>query len=364
MAKQYFINQNIKNTKRVFPAQGRREYLRLDMNEGVLGLPQEFVDSVLGEITPEFLTIYPEPYRFLKKYSDFVNAPVESLMATNGTDMAIRYILETFGETGKDVVTVNPTFEMYRINCSILGLNHVPVSYESDFSISVNKIIETISDDTRLVVLVNPNNPIGNTYSESDARRVFDRAKCAGAIVVVDEAYHYFTDESLLHLAISGEYDNVIVLRTFSKLMSLAALRLGVVISNPEIIRYLKNGKLTFDVNSVALLFGERLLEHPEIIEDMIETEKTGKDCLLNWLCENDYEYIPCKGNYVLVKIKCDPHELTKRLEKDEKILVHDYGNPMLSEYIRISTADVESMKRVCAAIERVCGEKGDSHGK
>lgn len=364
MAKQFFVNQNIKNTKRIFPDQGRSEYLRLDMNEGVLGLPKEFVDSCLGEITPEFLTIYPEPDRFLKKYSKFINVPTESLLATNGTDMAIRYILETFGEPGKDVVTVNPTFEMYRINCSILGLNHVPVNYEMDFSISAEKIIENISDDTRVVVLINPNNPIGNTYSKTEARQIFDAAKSHGAIVIVDEAYHYFTKESLLSLSVSGEYDNVIVLRTFSKLMSLAALRLGVVISNPEIIRYLKNGKLTFDVNSVALLFGERLLDHPEIIEEMIETERIGKDYLLNWLCENDYEHISCKGNYVLVKTKCDPHELTKRLEKDEKILVHDYGNPMLSEYIRISTADVESMKKVCAAIERLRGEKGDSRGK
>lgn len=368
--KQYYINPNIKNTERVFPIQERAGYLRLDMNEGVIGLPKDFVDGVLSEITPEFLTTYPEPDRFLKKYSDFIGASIESLMATNGTDMAIRYILETFGEPGKDVVTVSPTFEMYRINCSILGLNHVPVEYDkicrlSDskfsesyldskelFQIDIDKVCSNITENTSIVVLINPNNPIGDTYSVKNARRIIEKATECGAIVLIDEAYHYFTDESLLSLL--EEYDNVIVMRTFSKLMSLAALRLGVVISNPGIIHYLKNGKLTFDVNSVALLFGERIIEHPEIIDEMIATERAGKEYLVNWLKENDYEYIPCKGNFVLVKTKTDPHKLTKWLEEEKNILVHDYGNPMLSEYIRISTADVENMQRVCEAMSGV----------
>lgn len=378
----YYINPYIKSTERIFPMQERAEYLRLDMNEGVGGLPKDFVDSVLSEITPEFLATYPEPDRFLKKYSQFIDMPTESLMAANGTDMAIRYILETFGEPGKDVVTVTPTFEMYRINCSILGLNHVPVPYEetvntcsskkvsdsregfseknnenvsysdnatSKFKINIDKVCEHITDNTRIVVLLNPNNPIGDTYSEAEARRIIESAIEHNAVVLIDEAYHYFTDESLLSLL--KEYDNVILMRTFSKMMSLAAVRLGVIISNPDIIHYLKNGKLTFEVNSVALLFGERLLEHPEILENLISEEKEGKAYLLNWLEENDYKYIPCKGNFVLIKTKTDPHKLTKYLEEEKKILVHDYGNNMLSDYIRISTADVESMKKVCEAL-------------
>lgn len=348
----YYVDPDIKETFRVFPEEDRDSYLRLDMNEGVLGLPETFVSETLKEVTPSFLTRYPEPSRFIRAYSEFINIPFDSITVTNGTDSAIRYILQTFGEKGKDVVTVSPTFEMYRVNCSILGFHHVPVSYEEDFNISVEKIVNAITSDTRIVVLINPNNPIGNTYTEVEARKVFDKAREVGAIVVVDEAYHYFTDESLLPLAMSGEYDNVIVMRTFSKLMSLAALRLGIIISNPEIIHYIKNGKLTFEVNSMALLFGERLLEHPEIIEELIETERQGKEHLISWLKENNYEYIPCKGNFILIKTKTDPHKLTAWLRDEKKILVHDYGNPLLSQYIRISTADIGSMMSLCRAME------------
>ena len=278
----YYVDEHIKNTVRVFPEQGRYGYHRYDMNENPEGLPKKFVDSVLQEITPEFLAIYPEPDRFLHKYADFIGAAYENVLTTNGSDMAIRYLLETFGEEGKEVVTVSPSFEMYWVNCSILGLKHVPVSYEPDLTIRIEKILEAIGENTRVVVLLNPNNPVGNVYTEEELERVIERAKEVGAVVIVDEAYHYFYDRTFLPYALNGE--NVIVLRTFSKLFSLAACRLGVIISNPEIIHYVKNARLTFDANSIALLFAERILERPDLIAALIRTEKEGKAWILKEL--------------------------------------------------------------------------------
>lgn len=167
-----YINPYVKGTVRVFPPQGRYGKFRYDMNENPEGLPKEFVDSVLKEITPEFLAIYPEPDRFLRKYAGFVGVKIENLMCTNGSDMAIRYLLETFGEVGKDVVTVAPSFEMYWVNCSILGYKHVPVAYEQDLTIKIDKIVAAITSDTRVVVLLNPNNPVGNVYTDEEFEAV------------------------------------------------------------------------------------------------------------------------------------------------------------------------------------------------
>ncbi len=100
-----YINPNIKKTDRVFPMQGRKNYLRLDMNENPTGLPTDFVNNVLKEVTPEFLSTYPEPEQFREKYAEYIGFKPKNIAVTNGTDMAIRYILETFGEPGKDVVT-------------------------------------------------------------------------------------------------------------------------------------------------------------------------------------------------------------------------------------------------------------------
>ena len=141
------VNSDIKNTFRVFPEQGRYGMHRFDMNENPEGLPMDFVNSVLQEITPEFLSIYPEPNKFIKKYADFLGVESENITVTNGSDMAIRYLLEVFGEKGKEVVTVAPSFEMYWVNCCILGYKHIPVAYEEDFTIKVEKILEAINDN-------------------------------------------------------------------------------------------------------------------------------------------------------------------------------------------------------------------------
>ena len=337
------VNEHIRNTYRIFPPQGRYGFHRYDMNENPEGLPKAFVDSVLSEITPEFLSIYPEPDRFLNKYADYIGVGRENLMATNGSDMAIRYLLETFGEVGKEVVTVAPSFEMYWVNCRILGYVHKPVSYEKDLTIDVRKIVQAITEDTRIVVLLNPNNPIGNVYSEEELSQIIQRAKEVEAVVIIDEAYHYFYPNTFLSHVKTDE--NVIILRTFSKLFSLAAVRLGVIISNPEIIHYTMNAKLTFDANAVALLFAERILDHPEIIEELIRTEQEGKDWILAALREKGYECRDCRGNFIFIRPKHDAHEVTERLEKEKKILVHAYGNDLLKDLIRVSVGSERAMR-------------------
>ena len=339
----YYVNPDIKNTVRVFPGQGRYDYLRYDMNENPEGLPAEFVESVLKEITPEFLAIYPEPDRFLNKYAEYIGAKYENVLTTNGSDMAIRYLLETFGEKGKEVVTVSPSFEMYWVNCSILGYKHVPVAYEDDLTISIDKIIAAISDDTRIVVLLNPNNPVGNVYTQEELEKVIDRAHEVGAVVIIDEAYHYFYDKTFINYALDG--DNVIVLRTFSKLMSIAACRLGIVISNPEIIHYVKNGRLTFDANSIALLFAERLIDNPQIIDGLIASEKEGKAYCLKRLADAGYWCKDCMGNFIFVEPKHDAREITRKLEEEKKLLVHAYGNDLLKKYIRVSVGSKKAME-------------------
>ena len=143
----YYVNPNVRDTLRIFPEQGRYGYKRYDLNENPEGLPREFVDSVLSEITPEFLSIYPEPDVFLNKYAKFIGAKYENVLTTNGSDMGIRYLLETFGEPGKKVVTVAPSFEMYRVNCSLLGLRHEAVLYKDDLTIDINDIVAAVDED-------------------------------------------------------------------------------------------------------------------------------------------------------------------------------------------------------------------------
>lgn len=342
--KEIYVNPNIKKTERVFPMQNRYEYHRFDMNESTDGLPIDFVNSVFKEITPEFLTVYPEPDRFLNKYAKYIGyeCTKDNLIATNGTDMAIRYILETFGEKGKDVVTVSPTFEMYWVNCSILGLNHKPVLYENDLSIDINKVVSAIDENTRLVALVNPNNPMGNVYSDDDINKVIEKAKSVGAIVLIDEAYHYFYPNTFVRYAL--EEENVIVTRTFSKIFGIAAIRMGVIIANQNLAHYIRNSKLTFDCNAISLLFAERIIDNPSLISKLIENSKIAKEYTIKTLKDKNYEIMPSEGNFIFIKTKKDAHYVSNLLEKEYKILVHPYNNPILKDFLRVSIGSIEAM--------------------
>lgn len=338
----YYINPSILNTQRIFPMQGRNKYYRYDANENSVGLPMDFVEMVKKEITPEFLAMYPEPDRFLQKYANYIGVDFENVYATNGSDHGIRVLLETFGEPGKEVVTVSPSFEIYWVCCSLLGLVHKPIVYNDDFTIQIEHIIDAITINTRIVVLLNPNSPIGNLYTENEVEKVVARANEVGAIVILDEAYHYFYPKTFLKFIM--KYDNVIVLRTFSKLMSMAGCRLGVVIGHPNLIRYVKNSRLAYEVNSIALLFGEKILEHPEIIQKLIIEANEGKEFFINQLSKNNYWFMDCHGNYVLVRTKQDAHLVAQKLANEKRVLVHSYGNPLMKDLLRVTVGTKQAM--------------------
>ena len=359
-----YIKPCIKDILRIGGQQGRYGFLRLDMNENPGGLPLDFVEEVKKELTSEYLAMYPEESRMKKLLADYLTGTVkesvfteENLCLTNGSDMCIRYLYEVFAEPGSTVVTVAPSFEMYRIYAEVFGLKHRPVQIEKavadrseTFLISVDTIIDTIQDDTDIVVLLNPNNPIGRPYTDEEFARIADRAAEVGALLIVDEAYHYFYKNTFLDQVL--KYDHVVILRTFSKLLSLAGCRMGYMVSNPQIIEYVRHVRPSFEVNSVALKFGERLLERPEIIDGLQQEMQDGKEWLVEELRANGYEVTPQEGNFIFMKPKHKgAKELGQILEQEKQVLVKTYGNPMLSDYLRISTGAKSYMEQFVKAL-------------
>jgi histidinol-phosphate aminotransferase len=348
----YYVNEEIKQCVRVFSEEGRADYLRMDMNENPEGLPKEFVDSVLAEITPEVLATYPEPGHFCRKYAAYLGVEPEEVCAVSGSDTGIRYLMETFVEKGHKVVTVTPTFEMYRVYCNMFGYEHVGVPYGEDFQISVESILGQIDERTDMVVLLNPNNPIGRAFTEEEVTDIIEKAGECGAMVVIDEAYHYFYPHTFLPLI--HRYDHVVLLRTFSKLFSLAGCRLGVVIGPKEVIEYVNHVRSSAEVNTVALLFGERLMDRPELIDQLIQTEKEGRQYLLEQLEKNGYSYWNQEGNFLFIQPKTEAKEVARRLKEEEHVLIKTYGNPLLRPYIRISTGSRQAMEKFIEAFLKV----------
>lgn len=348
-----YVKPWIKEIVRIGGQQGRAGFLRLDMNENPGGLPEELVEEAKRELTPEYLAMYPEESRCLSLLADYLAVGEENLCLTNGSDMAIRYLYEVYAEKGSTVVTVAPSFEMYRIYSLVFGLNHRPVLYHEDFTLPLQEILDAIREDTDIVVLLNPNNPIGRAYTDEEFEKITDQAKKVGALVIVDEAYHYFYKKTFLREALAK--DHVVVIRTFSKLMSMAGCRMGFMVAKPQLIEYVKHVRPSFEVNTVALKFAEKLLERPELIRQMQLEAEEGKRYLLASLTDAGYDVMEREGNFIFVRPKyLGAKEAAEKLEHEKKILVKTYGALLLKDYLRISTGSRCYMERFLEAFYEV----------
>lgn len=338
-----YVNENIKNTVRVPQPEGRGAYIRLDQNENPDGLPKWLFDSVMEKVTPEFLAIYPEETVPTAKYADMLGLKTENVTFTAGSTVGMGYVIKVFGRPGKDILCVTPSFAMYEVYAGMIGMNIKNLKYEDDFSYKIENTLNAINENTGIVVLVNPNMPVGNAYCRDDIIRIIEKAEQNNAIVIIDEAYYYFYDKTSIDLI--KKYNNVFVLRTFSKMLSIPSLRLGVIMSSPENIRYINNYKPHYTVNSIALLFAEAIVDnHDRLLSELKEQYSEGKEYIMKVLNDNGYETIPSEGCYVCIKPKYKTsREITDLLEENKILILCGKGG--LTGWLRLTIAHKKYME-------------------
>ncbi|MFC5528951.1 pyridoxal phosphate-dependent aminotransferase [Cohnella yongneupensis] len=338
-----YVNEFIKDLYRVKFHEERDQVLRLDMNESPEGLPLDFVEEVKRKITPEFLATYPQKNRLVKQVSAHCGLQADQISITSGSDEAMRLAFQCFGERGKKVVTVTPTFEMYGVYAAMFGMEHVPVGFNADFTIPVERLLEAIDESTGIVVILNPNSPIGATYTEDEAHAIVKKAGAVGALVIIDEAYHYYYVPTFMPLL--AQYENVIVLRTFSKLCSIAGLRVGYAAGNARLIDYLERSQSTFNVSNVGLLFAEEIMKRPDVMENQRVSEQEGRMWLVRQLDGAGYRVLSLEGNFILFKPKGNARDIVAAL-KEQGVWIRDYSSGLLEGYLRISTGHIDYMRR------------------
>lgn len=345
----HYVDPIIKNMFRTKQGEGRGGFIRLDQNENPDGVPRWLFDRVMAEITPEYLSIYPEEEVFIHKYARLLGVDDNQVTLTDGSVVAMSYVIKVFGEPGKNLVCVTPTFGMYKVYADLQGMNTVFVHYEDDYTFDIEKILEQIDENTSIVSLVNPNMPIGNAYAEEEIVKVLDKAKKYNALVIVDEAYHYFYDgTSLPYLK---KYDNLVILRTFSKMLSMPALRLGMIISTKENIQYITNYKPHYTINGVALLFAERIVDnYDRVMSELKEKFNAGKKCILDALDRAGYSYLPTEGCFLCITPKHKTaEEITEEL-KNRNILIF-CGKGDSKGFLRVTVWDKKYMEMFMEAL-------------
>ena len=321
----YYLDSKIENLYRIFDQNERKGYLRLDLNENPGGLPQEFITKVLGTITPQFVSQYPETLHFTEVLAAFLETDISHLCLVNGSAEGIRYIIQAFTSPNGRIVGVVPSYFMFQVYSEMYGRDFIKVPYNGDLTMDVNNIIKELTDDTQLLILLNPNNPMGNVYSEEEFERIMKVANEKKITVLIDEAYHYFYPGTFIDYALNHEH--VFVTRTFSKLFSMAGCRLGYVAGWPEGVKMVQKLCTPHNTNAFAMKFAEEVIKHPEVLQSLIENFNRGRAYLIEQLDENGYAHKGEAGNFIFIKTQTDAEKIVKRMKSEKKILIKSYPN-------------------------------------
>lgn len=346
----YYLDENIKKLNRVFDQNSRQKYLRLDLNENPGGLPEDFIKKVLSQITPSFVAKYPETLEFIETLANYLCTDIHHICLVNGSAEGIRYIIEAFTEPGGKIVGVVPTYAMFEVYSQMYGRNYTPVHYTDNLTMPIENILDAMAADVQLLILVNPNNPIGNAYTEEEFKQILNKANEMKITILIDEAYHYFYPETLIQYALTQEH--VFVTRTFSKLFSLAGVRLGYVVGWTEGITMVQKLCTPHNVNAFAELFAQKIFEEPGMIEELVEKHKAGRMYLKDTLIANNYQYLGDNGNFMFIKPKIDAEILVKRMREEKGILVKSYSEiGKLGKCLRVSTGEKQYMEQFLNAL-------------
>ncbi len=340
------------------PALGSQNVAKLNLNENFF-IPREklheLITEALADLDPR---LYPqeEEERLQEKIGEYVGFPANNILVGNGGDEVLKRIACLFLEKGDRAITISPTFSMYRFAVSLQRAKLVEVPLKEDFSLDVNSLLSKATPKTRVLFLCSPNNPTANQFRIDDIKFLVESFP---GIVVVDEAYVEFADYSVTPLI--KKYENLIVVRTFSKAFGLAGLRLGYCVADAEIIEALSGSvSLPFSVNTVSLRVGVKILENKAIVEEALRKIRAEREKMLEALNSiNGVKAFNSKTNFVLFKTeKPLDHVYNSLLRKN--VIVRKIGDILSFRNCFRATVGLPWMNaKLIDALKEACSQTG-----
>lgn len=256
----YRLNEKLRELGPYEPVRGSFR-VRMDANESFRSLPVPILAKLAEAAASVSYNRYPDPYasELCESFARFYGVDPALVTAGNGSDELISVVTGAFLMKGDAVMTLAPDFTMYRFYAGIDEARCFEYEKKPDFSVDIDDVIGAVKrNDVKMLIFSNPCNPTSLGVKREEIRRL---ARSVDALVVLDEAYMDFWDQTMLREA--GEYDNLILLRTCSKAFGMAGIRLGFAVANPALTNALKAVKSPYNVNAFTqkagtVIYGER----------------------------------------------------------------------------------------------------------
>ena len=356
-----FYRDNLKELKPYDPHEVPYK-IKLNANENPYGLPEEIIEEILREAKNLKYFRYPNAnsVKLSEIVSSFWGLNRDNIIIGNGSDELIDYLIKAFSERGRRVITTAPSFAMYKIYSIINGSNFVQIPLsQGNFSLNEDKILEEAKrEDSSMVFIAYPNAPTGNYFAEDKIIKIIEESGC---LVVVDEAYYEFGKKTFVPFI--SRYDNLVIIRTFSKAYSIASLRVGYLLSNPEIINEIRKVKSPFNINTFSQLAAQVVFENKEILKDSIKKIIEEREKLTNRINEiPPFKAHPSRTNFVLVEVGSKENsDLVYNNLLEQGILVQTASDPIFSTsryFLRITVGNEEENDILVKGLEIVSKDR------
>ncbi|MDQ2975343.1 MAG: histidinol-phosphate transaminase [Acidobacteriota bacterium] len=319
-----------------------RASVKINQNENPWDAPVEIKQETLNRMKDRAWSRYPDftPQRLRERLADFSRLQPDGIIAGNGSNELIQALLMvTIGE-GRRVLITEPTFALYRQIATVLGGEVVSVPLNRELQFDLAALLEKIEEAQPAVTIIcSPNNPTGCVISDKE---LIVLLKAARGLIVVDEAYHEFAGHSVVELL--DEHENLVVLRTFSKAMAMAALRVGYLLASPELVQEISKAVLPYNLNAFSQTAAEVSIEMFEArLKPLVEAICAERDRLYGELSSiPGLVPVQSRANFMVVRSSKEPKRIFAKLwERD--ILIRDVsGYSMLKDYFRVSVGTPE----------------------
>ncbi|MDX9702538.1 MAG: histidinol-phosphate transaminase [Candidatus Auribacterota bacterium] len=320
--------------------------IKLNTNENPYPPPSAVIDGLKQAIGAQ-LRLYPDPVcddlriAIAKTYG----FSKDNIIASNGSDEILSMIIRAFVDPGDSVLLMYPTYSLYKVLAIAQSAKIIECALTEDFSIPQT----AYSQQAKVCFVPNPNVPAGNYIDKKNLLRL---ANTCGGILVIDEAYVDFAEDSCLDLLEDNK--NIIITRTFSKSFSLAGMRIGFAIADESVIKGLMKIKDSYNLNRLSALAGKIAVENLNEVRSRAQSIKALRDQTAKQLQSLQFEVLPSQTNFLFAR----PLQATARFiyEKllSKNILVRFFDQPRVDQYIRVTIGTENEMKIFIETVKQI----------
>lgn len=341
---------------RAYTLSPHRASVKINQNENPWDAPAEIKEEVLRRFAARQWSRYPDfvPVSLHERLAEFAGWKANGIIAGNGSNELIQALLMVSIGPGKRVLISEPTFALYKQVATVLGGEVETVLLTPELTYDVAKLLKAIEEtQPDVTIICSPNNPTGCVIEVADLRRLLQASR---GLVVIDEAYHEFAQQSVVPLL--NEHENLIVLRTFSKAMAFAALRVGYLLASPELVTEIRKAVLPYNLNVFSQIAAEVAIEkYSTLLGPTVEAILRERESLYSAMSKiRGLHPLKSQANFMVVKRDGDVRQIFDELLKRD-ILVRDVSAyPMLREYFRVSVGTPEENDRLVRALHEFQG--------